>query len=421
MTSSAQRVDRLGAMAARDVAEVARLLGLEAVRGGLRPCPACGAEVRGKGSKGAPDKRPPVVVYQGGRRWKCHAAGCDAGGDALALAAWWLTGRPQPGRGDRDAWRELLAALEGVGLVPPSDAGAPPVRAPVVPPPRSPTPEPPPARLPPAEVADLWASAWGVTVEDRARRWLWARGLDPLNVAALNLARGLPPAATWPRWARIGRDDGGGGWPTDREVQAPGGSTLTGAWSLLLPCYDARGAMVALRARWTGATWDAAADRWVELRTATKERSPAGHGACRGTVYADPVGRWLLERGPEARPGDPAGDGAPLWNGRVLVLEGGPGWLRYASEPGRLRREDGAPWRGPEDGPAFATAVLGVWAGAWPDDAAGRDLAGRLPPGARVTLATDDDGAGEGYADAIARTLNARGVDLRRWRTDART
>ena len=38
-----------------------------------------------------------------------------------------------------------------------------------------------------------------------------------------------------------------------------------------------------------------------------------------------------------------------------------------------------------------------------------------------VILATDDDDAGERYAAAIARTLTARGVDLRRWRTDART
>ena len=406
--------DRLAELAARDVAEVARLLDLEVGPRGLslRPCPACGAEVRGKGSKGQPDKRPPVTVYDGGRRWRCHAAGCDAGGDAVSLAAWRLTGRPQPGRGDRDAWRDLLAALEGAGLVAPTDGRA--VAPGQLPPPRR-VPAPPtkpPFRLPRSEVLELWNLARPVELEERARRWLCARGLEALTVAGLDLARALPADAPCPRWA--GLSVAVEGELRQRVSWADGG------WGLLLPCYDAAGDLVALRARWTGASWNG--EKWAEAPPpGAKEVSPRGEGATRGTVYADPVGRWLLATGPEARRGDLVGEGAPLWNGRVLVLEGGPGWLRYATEQGRVQREDGGRWQGPEDGPAWASAVLGVWSGAWPADGAGEALAARLPRGARVILATDDDDAGERYADAIARTLTPRGVDLRRWRPDART
>lgn len=403
------RPDRLAALKGADVAPVAAALGM-VLGAGRRwsPCPACGTE-RG----GSTERRGPVAMYDGGRRWKCHAGGCEAGGDALALAAWKLTGKPQPGRGDRDGWRDLLALLEGAGLVAPADLEiAPARRAPVPAPPRPPpAPEPAP-RLDPGEVAALWASGWPVTVEDRARRWLQARDLDPLSVAALSLARGLPPGGAFPAWAGVGRD---AGWPTVHPVQAPDGRTVPAGWNLVIPCYDPAGDLVALRARWTGAAWSDAADRWTELGTDPKERSPAGGGMTRGTVYADPVGRWLLRRGPDARRGEIAGEeGDPLWDGRVLVLEGGPSWLHYATRRGRVHREDGGPWRGPQDGPAFAGAVLGVWQGAWPADREGEALAARLRSAELVIVATDDDEGGDKIAAPILSTLAACGARVGR-------
>ena len=56
-----------------------------------------------------------------------------------------------------------------------------------------------------------------------------------------------------------------------------------------------------------------------------------------------------------------------------------------------------------------APAVLGVTAGGWTEE-----IAKRIPAGARVILATDQDKAGEKYARSIAATL--QGYDLRRWK-----
>ena len=268
------------------------------------------------------------------------------------------------------------------------DLDAAPGRAPLRPVARSaPPPEPAPVRLPADAVARLWGAAWPVFTEARTRRWFVARGLDGVRTAALDLGRALAPGASCPEWARCGRRT----WAT--------------AWPLLLPCFDAAGELVALRARWTATTWkgdDDGRGEWAERRPedgkGAKEVSPVGSGACRGTVYACPVGRWLLRRGPDARPGDLV-DGLPTpttWSGSVVVVEGGPAWLRYAAAP------------------PLEDAVLGLWAGAWPDAQIGRDLAARIPDGARVVLAPDANPTGEGYADAVTATFRGRAVDLRR-------
>jgi len=91
--------------------------------------------------------------------------------------------------------------------------------------------------------------------------------------------------------------------------------------------------------------------------------APRGPDVLRGTVYADPVGRWLLEVGDKARPGDrvdPCGHpdlrGGPLllWDGRVLVVEGLRTWLHYSTVGRRWRTVAGG----------WATcAVLGTWDG----------------------------------------------------------
>jgi len=243
-------------------------------------------------------------------------------------------------------------------------------------------------RLNPGEVAALWGAAVPVIFEERADRWLEARAhrwgwgpLDPdRNVAAavvsLDLARALPAGLPCPAWARF-----------------RGRSWAAGGYALVLPCYGPRGELVGLRARWTGA----------ELPPAdgADEINPAGPGALRGTVYACPVGRWLLSRGPEARRGDRPDPDAPdlRWDGRVLVVEGGPRWLRYAVEPGRARVADGAGWAG---------AVLGVFPGGWRTDATGRELAARMTGAELVTVATADPD--DRTAAAAVATLKGAGA-----------
>ena len=257
---------------------------------------------------------------------------------------------------------------------------------PVAPPPRQPDPLP--VRLPAGDVARLWGAGWPVFTEARARRWFVARGLNPGRTASLDLARALPPGADCPPWARCG------------------GRTWATGWPLLLPFFDAAADMVGLYGRRVATTWNDGRGEWVELRAKLKQVSPAGvSGACRATVYACPVARWLLRRGPAARPGDLV-DGltpATTWSGTVLVVEGGPSWLRYAAE---LPAVDGA-------GAPRARAVLGMQSGSWPADDNGRALAARIPDGARVVVAPDPDPNGRRYETKVLDTLRGRAVDLR--------
>jgi hypothetical protein len=79
------------------------------------------------------------------------------------------------------------------------------------------------------------------------------------------------------------------------------------------------------------------------------------------------------------------------WDGRVIVVEGGPDFLTLATSTST-------------SGPA----VFGVWAGAWPATQAGAAFAERLPARARVCLATDANDAGDRYADTIGAHLARR-------------
>ncbi len=364
------------------VAAVAGALGLTVHRNALAPCPACNTERRG-----STDRRPPVGMRGDGNGWRCHA--CGASGDGIALASLVLVG--EAGALSGPQWGEVRAWYASQGWCDPdprADAAA--VPRPVRRPPPKPAPAPAVERPDPGEVAALWDAAVPVVDDERVARWLLARGFEPATVAGLDLARALPAGLPCPAWARF-----------------QGRSWAAGGRSLVFPCYGPRGELVGLRARWTGAEWSG--ERWEELPApdGAKEISPRGPGALRGTVYACPVGRWLLSRGPEARRGDRPDPDAPdlRWDGRVLVVEGGPAWLRYAGGRDRLKVGTDAGW---------TFAVLGVWSGAWPADGAGEELAARLAGAELVTLATDDDPSGDGYAARIADALEAVGVRVGR-------
>lgn len=359
------------------VAEVARELDREVVHAGIAgPCPCCGAERRG-----GDDKRPPVGVRPDGLGWRCHR--CNAGGDGVALVAAELVGTPKPNRADHAAWgtvrdwyadRGWCEARRTLGE-PPRPRPAPvPLAAPVEPP------RPPPVE----EVAHLWNRAGRADLEaspPSPATWLRSRlarggdGAAPEVLAALELARVLPKpteAEPLPRWARFAGLD----W-------------YAGGFRLLCPMFNAAGALASLRARWTGAP---GADLEASPRPWAKSAAPAGHSLA-GMALACPVGRWLLSRGPDARPGDLPAPEAPAvrWSGLVAVVEGEPA-LWHAADPRRARRA--------ADGGLDLPAVLGVVAGSWT-----AELAARIPTGARVLVATDLDRAGEGYAARIAATL----------------
>jgi hypothetical protein len=308
------------------------------------------------------DGKPSGRIVHGGNGWRCWS--CDEGGDALTLAAIVLTGSRKP-----PTWDPVRAWFASRGWCAPQDDRQ------WVPP--APIPRPAPvvvrevSRLPGSEVAELWGAAWFVDTEQRARRWMHARGLDA--GACGDIVRSLPSSAGVPSWA----------------------TCLGEAWSnghtLLLPAYDAQGELVGLRARWTGAEWDG--ERWREVSApgGRKEVNPRGSGVLRATVYADETGRAVLQ-----------GESPEGWSGKVIVVEGGPTWLRYAI----AARKTAGEW----------PAVLGVWSGAWPDDAEGDKIASSLTHAAGVYVATDSDDAGDKYATAIGNTLARASITAKRIR-----
>lgn len=344
------------------------------------------------------DGRPTGRIVRGGAAWYCHRGG--HGGGPISLVSYALFGASTV-RGEQfhtvRAWfasRGWCSAWEGDTRRVPVPVAAP-VRPVVRSEPEAPT------RAPAEDVARLWGACMplgmGTTDPDR---WLSARGIHSPAVGSLDLARAMPAEVEAPPWAGFG----------EGERFRPWGAA---GWGLVLPCYDSTGALVALRARWTGtvprdlgpvdvdrsATYHDFGDVWDETPApfAGKEVSPRGSGFCRGTVYADPVGRWLLEGG--YGPVDP--DAPDLqWNGAVVIIEGGPAWLRYSTQPGRVVARDGT---------GYTPAVFGVWSGAWTDDAAGRDLARRCKVARRVLVACDDDEGGDRIGRPIIRALQSVG------------
>lgn len=208
---------------------------------GVRPtfhCPACGATRRGRR-----DPRGPVGLTPDALGWRCHR--CGASGDGLAFIRYTVGGD----------WTATLAALEAAGLrhleaTPPS-------------------PPPPPIWPPRGEVEAIWEAASavalvseGVVISTATTHFLELRGIDPLGVAHLDLARvlspGFPGIAWFPReWRR--------------------------RWPLILPTYDSRGDLRSLAAR--------ARERDVT----PKSRKPLGFEA-RGLLLADPGALSVLRR-----------------------------------------------------------------------------------------------------------------------------
>jgi hypothetical protein len=195
--------------------------------------------------------------------------------------------------------------------------------------------------------------------------WCEAHGLDPARLDELGLAgvlrRDVPPEVEGLPWPRIG----GRAW-------------WASGWRMLLGVVNASGRVVSVRGRWISPSGRSTGGPDVSGKDLR-----AGPGC-----YADPVGRWLLSRGPDARPGAVVPGTPWRWSGVVVIAEGGKDWLTMASLPRQPR----------------TAAVLGVWSGSWSDG-----LARRLEAAGTgvVRVFTDRDEAGDNYWDKIEHSFNS--------------
>ena len=290
------------------------------------------------------------------RTLQARCFGCDFAGDVFALVAEVHrldTRRDFPkvlAEAARMAHRwDVLEELEGRGA--PRTAAPPPKRLVVE------TPEP--ERTYPAEgeLETLWAACGFTACDGEVRELLESRGLVAELVDDAGLARALPLGVSLPRWARY-----------------QGRTWLETGHRLVCPVYDATGTMRSVRA-------------WRVTENDTPKRlPPSGHKAA-GLVLADPFAVAMLAAG-KVLEGMPD----PL---RVIVAEGEPDFLTWAT-----RFSDAN-----EDAP-LVLAIAG--AGSW-----SKAVADRIPDGARVTVWTDHDDAGNAYAEAVRASLSPRCKVLR--------
>lgn len=268
--------------------------------------------------------------------------------------------------------------------------------------------EPPPPRPPAAEVLALWSAALPPTAAtpeaEACATWLRSRGLDPAEVARLELARALPPAAgevdeealevareraaiageqgTPPELARaLALEAARRAYPAALLYPMPALPSWAGmgrsSWRdtkhlLVLPAWAAAGELESLRARFVLPGEPA--------RGAKAIGAAAGDGSGRGLVLANGPALALLRR---------------RWSGElppVVIAEGEPDFLAACC-------------RRPE------LPILGVFSGSWT-----AEHAARIPDGARVTVWTHNDEAGAHYAACIQESLAGRRVNLARGR-----
>lgn len=307
---------------------------------------------------------PSIQGMSGDRR--AFVAGC-IGGDwgippeiwAEELATWNCDGCLPPWR-DKDLAKKLESAQRNRKR-PYGYKAAGQYQAPVVPKPR------------PENAAELWAQCKvprdvGRSLQDplltqaaSVESWLNDRGLSAETLP--DVARMLPWKASVPSWATFeGRP-----WSHTE-------------FRLVLPLYDAFGELVGVRARRLAAP-DAAG---------AKEVLPAGRRAV-GTTFASPAAVAMLRGETDPQNRAPAfGISASGLPAEVWIVEGGPDFLTLCTLlPG--------------------AAILGVFEGSWDSS-----LAARIPPHARVILATHADTAGRQYSLRVASSLPAS-VELRRF------
>ncbi len=211
-----------------------------------------------------------------------------------------------------------------------------------------------PLPLPPRrEVKALWDACLPCAADPEVSAWLASRGLDPDRVDVYRLARSLPEGVEVPRWAS---------YRGDAEHARPWSEI---GYRCVIPLYDEAGELRSVRAR---------AVRPVD---GGKSTAPSGFTTkgvlmlcpCAKVTFAIDCWEWFARR-------------------EVVITEGEPDFLTWASH-GEGARD---------------VAVIGLpGAGAWTPA-----LAARIPSGSKVSIRTDNDRAGDGYAKTIADDLRDR-------------
>lgn len=336
--------------ARRPVSAIAAALGWPGDDRRGYPCPACNEARRD-------DRRGAVYTGRDGA-WKCYR--CDAAGDWLDYLSHALHGR-RFRECDRAAIDAVKAWLDVPVATPRTFAASSPAPS-ASPGQPAPNDDRPPIPATPAEVAAFW-NACGPAPRDHP--FLAARRLDP----SPSLARFTPLVMSWPAW-----------WPGGRAR----------AWRLVTRGW-----------RFTGYR------EW--LRTASRQGAAPTGTAGRGSapVAASIHGRAVVALEPREPGGslppkvlwarDTPAEGLLFWNevapslaDLVLVVEGMTDWLAAscwaASRPDRI-------------------AVLGLTSGG----AVALDEID-VPRAVPLVVATDDDPAGDAYAEAVAHRYRHRRV-----------
>lgn len=211
--------------------------------------------------------------------------------------------------------------------------------------------------LPPvALVRVLWDTCIPVSGDTAVTEWIRdVRGLDPEVVDRYGLARALPEGAVVPQWARYrGSADRARPW-----------SELV--YRAIVPMYDEAGELRSVRARAIAQPPD----------NGPKALPPSGF-TVKGVVMMDQLAKSVFASG--CWPSDA--------RRVVIVAEGEPDFLTWATQGTGTH----------------ADAVIGLGgAGAW---SAG--LAARVPNGSTIAIWTDNDKAGDSYAEEIATSLRGR-------------
>jgi len=210
---------------------------------------------------------------------------------------------------------------------------------------------------PQTQVDSLWASCARIEAGSDTAKYLEFRGLRPDLVRERDTARQLPDRRhRVPAWAHSWRATG---------------------HELIVPLFNYTGQMCTVIARST------------EPHPRLKSRAPKGFGRA-GLIMADAAAREILATG--SWPASFVGRD-PL----IVIVEGEVDYLAAIQTSG-----------------SAAVAHFAIVSGAWT-----QAHATRIPVGATVIVATDQDPQGEKYAHTIASTFCGRRVDVRRWRPNA--
>lgn len=222
----------------------------------------------------------------------------------------------------------------------------------------------PPRRLRSDLIDHVWDQCRPVGDDPEVSAFLEGRALPPDRVVQLDVARALPHDARLPR-----------------ALTSPEGPWTRTGHQLVVLAFDATGQPAGLHSR---------AVRDVKPKTLW----PRGCSAA-GLVFASGAARWLLGWRAPCPFGAP--DLAPWSAGppQIVICEGATDFLSWSCAF--------------SDADQDAPAVFGIASGSWTPE-----IAAKIPNGSRVTVATDADRTGNGYAAKIGRSLVAR-VDLCRY------